>query len=112
VGANKLNIYTYAYGASKIKLPGQPMGAIPGQFAEEVRMCLNATPKLRPNSIQLTKISFFADDPLLKILNYLDSLMQMDNVQKMQFFKGLPSVLEKFPKVGVPCFTSLILDHL
>lgn len=78
------------------------MGAIPGQLAEDVKMCLNATPKLRPNAIQLTKISFFADDPLLKILNYLDSLMQMDNVQKMQFFKGLPTVLEKFPKVCIP----------
>lgn len=27
--------------------------------------------------------------------------MQMDNAQKMQFFKNLPIVLDKFPKVNL-----------
>ena len=34
-------------------------------------------------------------------LQYLDSLMQRDNLQKSQFFKGLPQVVAKMPKVNV-----------
>lgn len=58
---------------------------------------MNLTPELRPDAIQFTKIVYF-DDTLVKTLNYLESLMQMDNTQKMQFFKGLPQVLPKFPR--------------
>lgn len=29
---------------------------------------------------------------------YLESLYQFDNIQKSKFFKGLPQILEKFPK--------------
>lgn len=47
----------------------------------------------------LAQIIYF-DDPLLKTLNYLDALCQMDNCQKMHFFKGLPQILIKFPKVS------------
>lgn len=32
-------------------------------------------------------------------LQYFDSLFQRDNLQKSQFFKGLPKVLPKLPKV-------------
>uniref|UniRef100_A0A7E4V891 Protein kinase domain-containing protein n=1 Tax=Panagrellus redivivus TaxID=6233 RepID=A0A7E4V891_PANRE len=70
---------------------------IPADFRDDVKACLNFTPELRPDAIQFTKIAYF-DDTLVKTLNYLDSLMQMDNTQKMQFFKGLPQVLAKFPQ--------------
>lgn len=32
-------------------------------------------------------------------LQYFDSLFQRDNLQKSQFYKGLPKVLPKLPKV-------------
>lgn len=32
-------------------------------------------------------------------LTYLDLLVQKDNLQKSQFFKGLPKVVAKLPKV-------------
>ena len=34
-------------------------------------------------------------------LQYFDSLFQRDNLQKSQFFKGLPKVLPKLPKVHI-----------
>lgn len=35
-------------------------------------------------------------------LQYFDSLFQRDNLQKSQFYKGLPKVLPKLPKVVQP----------
>lgn len=56
---------------------------VPPNFGSDLKACLHQTPELRPDAYQLTKIAYF-DDPLLKTLNYLESLMQMDNTQKMQ----------------------------
>ncbi|KAI6191626.1 Protein kinase domain-containing protein [Aphelenchoides bicaudatus] len=68
---------------------------VPQIFGSDLKACLHQTPELRPDAYQLTKIGYF-DDPALKTLNYLESLMQMDNSQKMTFFKGLPQILDKF----------------
>ena len=32
-------------------------------------------------------------------LQYMDSLFQRDNLEKSQFFKGLPKIISKMPKV-------------
>ena len=45
-----------------------------------------------------TQIPFFEDVGAMT-LQYLDSLVQRDNLQKSQFFKGLPQVIAKMPKV-------------
>nr|CAG4651596.1 EOG090X018J [Triops cancriformis] len=42
------------------------------------------------------EIDFF-DDIGVKTLNYSDSLFQWDNLQKSQFYKGLPQILPKLP---------------
>lgn len=34
----------------------------------------------------------------IKTLTYLDSLLQWDNLQKSQFYKGLPEALNKLPQ--------------
>ncbi len=41
------------------------------------------------------------EDVGVKTLQYLDSLYQWDNLQKSQFYKGLPQILAKMPKVSV-----------
>ncbi|XP_062471448.1 SCY1-like protein 2 isoform X3 [Pezoporus occidentalis] len=61
-------------------------------------------------SRQLDQIPFF-DDVGAMTLQYFDSLFQRDNLQKSQFFKGLPKVLPKLPKRVIiqrilPCLTS------
>lgn len=81
-------------------------------------ICLNFEPSLRPNALQLTKVIFlklllhlvtfnyflhqipFFDDHLLKVLIFLDTINAMDNGQKIQFFKGLSSIIAQFPKVS------------
>jgi len=35
-------------------------------------------------------------------LQYMDSLFQQDNLQKSKFFKGLPKIILKLPKVNFP----------
>lgn len=45
-------------------------------------------------------------------LQYFDSLFQRDNLQKSQFFKGLPKVLPKLPKVRQTQIILLIYTQL
>ncbi|CAB3254404.1 unnamed protein product [Arctia plantaginis] len=63
---------------------------------EYVKLMLNVTPELRPDPHQFLKISYF-EDVGVKTLNYLDSLFQWDNLQKSQFYKGLPQIIQKMP---------------
>ncbi|XP_028934736.1 SCY1-like protein 2 isoform X1 [Ornithorhynchus anatinus] len=83
---------------------------IPEEVREHVKLLLNVTPTVRPDADQMTKIPFF-DDVGAVTLQYFDSLFQRDNLQKSQFFKGLPKILPKLPKRVVvqrilPCLTS------
>ncbi|XP_075712820.1 SCY1-like protein 2 isoform X2 [Rhinoderma darwinii] len=70
---------------------------IPEEVREHLKLLLNVTPAVRPDADQMTKIPFF-DDVGAVTLQYFDSLFQRDNLQKSQFFKGLPKVLPKLPK--------------
>ncbi|CAH1173537.1 unnamed protein product [Phaedon cochleariae] len=69
---------------------------IPEELREFVKLLLNVTPEVRPDAHQFLKIPFF-DDVGIKTLTYLDSLLQWDNLQKSQFYKGLPEALTKLP---------------
>ncbi|KPP69786.1 SCY1-like protein 2-like [Scleropages formosus] len=60
---------------------------IPEDVRDHVKMLLSVTPT----------IPFF-DDMGAVTLQYFDSLFQRDNLQKSQFYKGLPKVLPKLPK--------------
>ncbi|KAF7268224.1 hypothetical protein GWI33_018682 [Rhynchophorus ferrugineus] len=70
--------------------------SIPEQLRENVKLLLNVTPGVRPDANQFSKIPYF-DDVGIKTLTYLDSLLQWDNLQKSQFYKGLPEALTKLP---------------
>uniref|UniRef100_A0A3P9HTP1 SCY1 like pseudokinase 2 n=1 Tax=Oryzias latipes TaxID=8090 RepID=A0A3P9HTP1_ORYLA len=73
------------------------LGKIPEEVREHAKMLLSVTPNVRPDADQITKIPFF-DDVGAVTLQYFDSLFQRDNLQKSQFYKGLPKVLPKLPK--------------
>uniref|UniRef100_A0A4W3IE26 SCY1 like pseudokinase 2 n=1 Tax=Callorhinchus milii TaxID=7868 RepID=A0A4W3IE26_CALMI len=83
---------------------------VPEEVREHMKLLLNVTPTVRPDPDQLTKIPFF-DDVGATTLQYFDSLFQRDNLQKSQFYKGLPKILSKLPKRVIvqrilPCLTS------
>ncbi|XP_066139068.1 SCY1-like protein 2 [Euwallacea fornicatus] len=69
---------------------------IPDDLREFVKLLLNITPEVRPDAHQFIKIPYFHDVGI-KTLTYLDSLLQWDNLQKSQFYKGLPEALKKLP---------------
>uniref|UniRef100_A0A8C1YCT3 Protein kinase domain-containing protein n=1 Tax=Cyprinus carpio TaxID=7962 RepID=A0A8C1YCT3_CYPCA len=73
------------------------LSQIPEEVRDHVKMLLNVTSNLRPDADQMTKIPFF-DDVGAMTLQYFDSLFQRDNLQKSQFYRGLPKVLPKLPK--------------
>uniref|UniRef100_A0A1B6C9B0 Protein kinase domain-containing protein n=1 Tax=Clastoptera arizonana TaxID=38151 RepID=A0A1B6C9B0_9HEMI len=94
--ANK-DLHTYKQNINKIKqLPASGLMSIVEGLREMVRMMLNFKPELRPDEHELIKVEFF-DDVGVKTLNYLDSLFQWDNLQKSQFYKGLPQIVDKLP---------------
>ncbi|XP_028672526.1 SCY1-like protein 2 isoform X2 [Erpetoichthys calabaricus] len=70
---------------------------VPEEVFEHIKLLLNVTPTVRPDADQMTKIPFF-DDVGAMTLQYFDTLFQRDNLQKSQFYKGLPKVLPKLPK--------------
>ncbi|XP_008398792.1 SCY1-like protein 2 isoform X1 [Poecilia reticulata] len=73
------------------------LSKIPEEVREHVKMLLSVSPTVRPDADQMTKIPFF-DDVGAVTLQYFDTLFQRDNLQKSQFYKGLPKVLPKLPK--------------
>ncbi|XP_045322333.1 SCY1-like protein 2 isoform X5 [Leopardus geoffroyi] len=92
------------------RLGSSSLSNIPEEVREHVKLLLNVTPTVRPDADQMTKIPFF-DDVGAVTLQYFDTLFQRDNLQKSQFFKGLPKVLPKLPKRVIvqrilPCLTS------
>nr|XP_061809405.1 SCY1-like protein 2 isoform X2 [Nerophis lumbriciformis] len=73
------------------------LNKLPEEVRDHVKMLLSVSPNVRPDADQMTKIPFF-DDVGAVTLQYFDSLFQRDNLQKSQFYKGLPKVLPKLPK--------------
>ncbi len=51
----------------------------------------------------------FFEDVGTKTLEYLDSLFQVDNIQRSMFYKSLPQVIDKLPMVK---FFSLRLNSM
>lgn len=78
------------------QLSPNKLQCVPEALREYVKMMLNVTPDVRPDAHQFIKIPYF-EDVGVKTLNYLDSLLQWDNLQKSQFYKGLPEALSKLP---------------
>lgn len=83
--------------ASELKQGKYPnLSCVPAELVDYVKLMLNATPEMRPDIHQLTKVPYF-DDVGVKTLSYLDSLFQWDNLQKSKFYKGLPQIIQKLP---------------
>ncbi|XP_046552387.1 SCY1-like protein 2 isoform X2 [Haliotis rubra] len=73
------------------------LGSIPDELRDYVKLLLNIEATVRPDPAQLSKVSFFEDVGTMT-LQYMDTLFQRDNLQKSQFFKGLPKIAAKLPK--------------
>jgi len=82
-------------------------GSIPEELEELADQCslenvvmLSATTyNLSDKSTACLQIPYFEDVGVIA-LQYLDMLVQKDNLQKSQFFKGLSKVIEKLPLVS------------
>ncbi|XP_065353712.1 SCY1-like protein 2 [Cloeon dipterum] len=89
--------------------------SVPDGLKDYVKMLLNIKPELRPDAHQFTQIEYF-QDVTVKTLNYLDSLFQWDNLQKSQFYKGLPQILPQLPHRVcllrvIPCLAKEFVNH-
>lgn len=76
--------------------PPAKLHTVPDGLRDSVKSMLDVKPNSRPDAHQFVKIAYF-DDVGVKTLQYLDSLLQWDNVQRSQFYKGLPDALKKLP---------------
>ncbi|CAF3724612.1 unnamed protein product [Adineta steineri] len=72
------------------------LSSLPMEVREHVKMLLSSKPELRPDAGQFAKVPFF-EDVGTKTLEYLDSLFQVDNIQRSMFYKSLPQVIDKLP---------------
>ncbi|XP_055899440.1 SCY1-like protein 2 isoform X1 [Biomphalaria glabrata] len=73
------------------------LSKMPSQLADHVKLLLNLEPTIRPDAAQMMKIPFFEDMACIA-LQYIDSLYQRENIEKSNFFKGLPKIIECLPK--------------
>lgn len=73
------------------------LGPVPDDLREHVKLLLNTEPTVRPDAAQFTKVPFFEDMGCVT-LQYIDTLFQRENIEKSNFFKGLPKVIAKLPK--------------
>eukprot|EP00118_Oscarella_pearsei_P002048 m.9311 g.9311 ORF g.9311 m.9311 type:complete len:1208 (+) comp21266_c0_seq1:2-3625(+) len=92
------NVLTYKHHAEQLSrvLPHSFFN-IPEAGQEHVRLLLNLETSVRPDSTQMTKSPLF-DDIAIVTLQYLDTLMQKEDIHKSQFFKTLHKVLPRLPK--------------
>uniref|UniRef100_A0A2A4K326 Protein kinase domain-containing protein n=1 Tax=Heliothis virescens TaxID=7102 RepID=A0A2A4K326_HELVI len=95
-------------------LPLSRLMCVNDGLREYVKLLLNAIPELRPDPHQFLKIPYF-EDIGVKTLNYLDSLFQWDNLQKSQFYRGLPQIIQKMPhRICIyrilPCLTKEFIN--
>ena len=108
------------------QMPASKLLCVAEGLRDIIKLMLNSTPEVRADAHQFVKVlklvSLFHDffykshkmwrlkqtkktsfqinyfeDVGVKTLNYLDSLFQWDNLQKSQFYKGLPDVINKLP---------------
>lgn len=78
------------------QVPASKLLCVSEGLRDIVKLMLNSTPEVRADAHQFVKINYF-EDVGVKTLNYLDSLFQWDNLQKSQFYKGLPDIINKLP---------------
>ncbi|MCP9265083.1 SCYL2 [Dirofilaria immitis] len=82
---NKNSLDNFRKNTEKLNtLPMSIFINVPAELRDDLKMCLNLTPDLRPDATQFSKVIYF-DEPLIRTLNSLDSLCQMDYTQKMNF---------------------------
>ncbi|XP_049806248.1 SCY1-like protein 2 [Schistocerca nitens] len=95
--SNKEEWHMFEKSCSELKqLSEGRISFVPEGIRTYVKMMLNVTPEIRPDAHQFVKISYF-EDVGVKTLTYLDSLFQWDNLQKSQFYKGLPQIIPTLP---------------
>ncbi|XP_046617682.1 SCY1-like protein 2 [Neodiprion virginianus] len=83
-------------GDLKNSLSSSKLSHIPEPLRDTTKLMLSNNPELRPDAHQFIKIDYFTDIGV-RTLNYLDKLFQWDNLQKSQFYKGLPKVIKQLP---------------
>ena len=92
------------------------LSVLPMEVRDHVKMLLSVRPELRPDAGQLSKVDIdvevrcrrpsssvqipYFEDVGTKTLEYLDSLFQVDNIQRSMFYKSLPQVIDKLPMVS------------
>ncbi|XP_050534793.1 SCY1-like protein 2 [Daktulosphaira vitifoliae] len=86
----------YKRNINEFKNTTPKLSCVADGLKEPVRNLLKYEPKHRLDEHEFLKIDFF-NDVGVKTLSYLDSLFQWDNLQKSQFYKGLPQIMEKMP---------------
>merc|ERR1719422_2699451 len=96
-------------------LPASRLQEVPADLRDYLKLLLSLTPDLRPTPEQVQQLPFF-DDFGVKTLTNLDSQFQWDNLQKSQFYKGLPTVLPRLPpRVALhrvlPCLAKEFVNH-
>lgn len=73
------------------------LGSLPAALADHVRLSLHARPAQRPTVFDMERLPYLCADHRVTTLNQLDTAFQWTNLQKSQFYKGLPTVLADLP---------------
>ena len=69
---------------------------IPEDSRYHIKLLLSVDKFFRPDAVAFSKLNIF-EDIHVRTLQYLDSLFQWDNLEKANFYKGLPEILNAMP---------------
>eukprot|EP00879_Flechtneria_rotunda_P005950 GHRR01006256.1.p1 GENE.GHRR01006256.1~~GHRR01006256.1.p1 ORF type:complete len:896 (+),score=358.33 GHRR01006256.1:953-3640(+) len=77
-------------------LSGADMSGISGSLQPLLQAMLSMQTSARPNAAAYSGCQWFAEDMLLRCLKFVDSILQRDNSQKVNFLKDLLGMWQQF----------------
>ncbi|KAK2379455.1 kinase family with ARM repeat domain-containing protein [Trifolium repens] len=77
-------------------LSSDAFSSIPSDLVPDLQRMLSSNESFRPTAMDFTGSQFFRNDTRLRVLRFLDHMLERDNMQKSEFLKALSDMWKDF----------------